>query len=252
MAPPDSPTGLVRTQSHLRTNRTLILTRSLLSGAVGVVPLPYIDDLLAGAVRAQLIRRLAEIRGVDVDGNAVAALSEPAGSRLLSMAGMGTIAAGMAKPGWRKIASRLGTSLMVVRRIDETIESFQVGTLFDHYCTRMHVGAAVDGKSAVMLRHAMSMSIAAARTELLKRAFTDGLSAAGKFAGGFPRALEMLRGGGRSSEVGELDDNLVAGAARSVEARVAGIEQTYLEQLVTRFEVAHRAILTVKPPGSTT
>ncbi len=250
MAPPTPPssTSIVRTQAHLRTNRTLILTRSLLSGLVGVVPLPYIDDLLAGAVRAQLIRRLAEIRGIDVDGNAVAALSDPAGSRLLSMASMGAVAAGVARPGWRKIASRLGTSFMVVRRVDETIESFQVGTLFDHYCARMHVGAALDGKRAVILRHAMSMSIASARNDLLKRAFSEGLRTASKFAGGVPRAFDMLRTGARGADIdGQLDESLVGSAARSVETKVEGLEQGYLEQLVTRFEVGYRAIQAARP-----
>jgi len=170
---------------------------------------------------------------------------------VLSMASMGAVAAGVAKPGWRKIASRLGTSFMVVRRVDETIESFQVGTLFDHYCTRMHVGAALDGKRAVILRHAMSMSIASARNDLLKRAFTDGLRTASKFAGGVPRALEMLRTGARGQTGdldAQLDDSLVGSAVGSVERKVAGLEQSYLEQLVTRFEVGYRAIHTVKPP----
>jgi len=69
---------------HLGTHRRLILGRALLAGLAGLVPVPYIDDLLAGGVRSSLVKRLAQLRHVDVDGNAVAALCTPHGSRLLS------------------------------------------------------------------------------------------------------------------------------------------------------------------------
>ena len=58
---------------HLGSHRRLILGRALLAGAAGLVPVPYLDDLLAGGVRSQLLRRLAELNHVDLDANAVAA-----------------------------------------------------------------------------------------------------------------------------------------------------------------------------------
>src|SRR5262245_32936006 len=114
--------------------RAMILGRSLVAGAAGLVPVPYIDDLLAGAVRSALIRRLADLRQVDVDANAVANLATPKGSRLLQAASIGSAALSTSRRLFRKLAG----SLLVMRRADEAMQTFQVGTLFDHYCAQHH------------------------------------------------------------------------------------------------------------------
>jgi len=52
---------------HLEGNRSLIVRRSLLASAVGgLVPLPVMDDYLAGRVRAGMLMQLAERRRVDI------------------------------------------------------------------------------------------------------------------------------------------------------------------------------------------
>ena len=200
------------TTEHLRGHRKLILGRALLSGAAGLVPVPYIDDLLAGQVRAGLVRRLAELRRVDVDGNTVAELATPTGSRVLHAAGLGAVLLGGAQKVWRRVAA----SILVVRRVDEAMQTFQIGTLFDHYCTRHHVGLGLDGNKAATLRDAMDKAIRHARGQALEDAFQRTLAGSRKLAGRFARRMLVEK----------------------VETELAGPAQAYVAALVGAFDVA--------------
>jgi uncharacterized protein (DUF697 family) len=197
---------------HLDLHRRLILGRALLSGAAGLVPLPYIDDLLSAGIRAGLVRRLADLRHVDVDGNAVAALATPRASRLLHAAGVGAVVLGGARRVWRTVAA----SLMVVRRADEAVQTFQVGTLFDHYCARHHVGLGLDGPKAETLRGAMDDAIRHARGEA--------------FAHAVRRTLRHARALAKRLKRRAL--------VEKVEAELAGPAATYVASLVGAFDVA--------------
>ena len=197
---------------HLAPHRKLILGRALLSGAAGLVPVPYLDDLLAGQVRAGLVRRLAELRRVDVDGNAVAELATPTGSRVLHAASIGTVLIGGAKKVWRRVAA----SILVVRRADEAMQTFQIGTLFDHYCSRHHVGLGLDGAKARNLREAMEQAIRHARGKTLEDAFQRTLATSHKLAGRLARRALVEK----------------------VETELAGPAQAYVAALVGAFDVA--------------
>jgi uncharacterized protein (DUF697 family) len=198
--------------AHLAPHRRLILGRAALSGAAGLVPVPYLDDLLAGQVRAGLVRRLAELRRVDVDNNAVAELSTPTGSRVLHAASLGAVLIGGAQKVWRRVAA----SLLVVRRADEAMQTFQIGTLFDHYCARHHVGLGLDGARARALREAMDVAIRHARGHALEDAFQRTLSTSRKLAGRLTRRMLVEK----------------------VETELAGPAQVYVAALVGAFDVA--------------
>jgi hypothetical protein len=170
---------------HLDGNRKLILTRSLVAGAAGLVPVPYIDELLAGSVRGSLIRRLAEIRSVDVDANAVDALAHPHGSRILGAATFGAAALAGTRRAFRTVAA----SLLLVRRTDEAVQTFIVGTLFDHYCAKHHVGAGIDGYKAAEIRRAMDLASKKARNLLVERNFKRVLGATSRIMQKMPRRL---------------------------------------------------------------
>lgn len=197
---------------HLDLHRRMILGRALLSGAAGLVPVPYIDDLLAGQVRAALVRRLADLRRVDVDGNAVAELATPTHSRVLHAAGMGAILLGGAKRVWRRVAA----SILVVRRVDEVVQTFQIGTLFDHYCARHHVGLGLDGAKARALRQAMDQAIRRARGEAIEQSFGRAVARTRKLAGRLSRRMLVEK----------------------VEAELAGPASAYVAALVGAFDVA--------------
>jgi len=235
---------------HLRTNRRLILSRALLSGAAGMLPLPYVDDLLAGSIRAALIRRIAEIRQVDVDANAVDALAHPYSNRILNAASLGAIAIG----GTRRVMRKLAVSFLLVRRVDESVQTFQLGTLFDHYCAKQHVGPGLDGNRALMLRQSMEHAIRQARSEAITRAFKKGLRSLGALTMSMPRnALSLwsrLRGGPiRADKVDTFDDRLEVAASSSlmkravssVENEVQSLERGYFEALLDTFDAAWQA-----------
>jgi uncharacterized protein (DUF697 family) len=215
---------------HLAPNRRLILARSLLAGAAGLVPVPYLDDLMAGAVRSALIRRLAELRAVDVDGNAVAELATPRGNRLLNAAGLGALAVGGARRAWRRVA----TSIVFVRRVDEAMQTFQVGTLFDHYCARHHVGFGLDGDKASRLRGAMDQAIRAARNDTLERAFRRTLRASSGVIAGAARLLP--RRGRRLEDPGDVPQ--LEGPLEKFEQELSGPATAYVAALVGAFDVA--------------
>jgi hypothetical protein len=140
-------------------------------------------------VRAGLVRRIAELRRVDVDRNAVAELATPSGSRMLHAAGMGALLLGGAKRVWRRVAA----SILVVRRADEAMQTFQIGTLFDHYCARHHVGLGLDGAKARTVRDAMEQAIRHARGQALEHAFQRTIRTSRKLAGRLSRRLLVER-----------------------------------------------------------
>jgi uncharacterized protein (DUF697 family) len=199
---------------HLAANRRLIVGRALIAGAVGLVPVPYVDELLAEAVRGDLIRRLATLRGLTVDNNAVAALTSPAPNRALTAAGWGAIAVG----GTRRVFRRLAASLLVVRRVDEAMHTFQVGTLFDHYGARHHTGGGLDGLRAASLRVAMDESIRTARNGTLERTFRRALQIS------TGAAQRLMRAGGLERAAQLLERDLSVGDAGYVEALVAAFD----------------------------
>lgn len=197
---------------HLDRHRRLVLGRALLAGAAGLLPVPYLDDLLAAQVRAALLRRLADLRHVDVDHNAVAELATLHGSRVLGAASVSAVVLGGARRVWRRVAA----SLVVVRRVDEVVQTFQVGTLFDHYCARHHVGLGLDGAKARRLRLAMDEAVRHARGRALEDAFARALAGTRKLAGRLSRRALVEK----------------------VEAELAGPAAAYVAALVGAFDVA--------------
>jgi uncharacterized protein (DUF697 family) len=219
------------TTQHLDLHRRLVIGRSLLAGAAGLVPVPYLDDLVANAIRSALLRQLAERRAVDVDNNAVAELTTPHGSRLLGAATLGAVALGGARRAWRHVA----TSILFVRRADEAVQTFQVGTLFDHYCARHHVGLGLDGTRARQLRLAMDQAIRVARNDTIERSFRRTLRASSGLLSAARKLLPRLR---RADAGDPIDAPQLEGAVEKVEAELAGPSSAYVAALVGAFDVA--------------
>src|SRR5262249_48674995 len=136
-------------------------------------------------VRAGLVRRLAELRRVDVDGNAVAELATPTGSRVLHAAGLGAGLVGGGEKGWRPVAA----SVLGGRRGGGAMQTCRVGPRLDHYCTRHHVGLGLDGNKARTLRDAMDQAIRQARGHALEDAFQRTLAGSRRLAGRIRRRM---------------------------------------------------------------
>jgi hypothetical protein len=159
----------------------MIIGRSVAAGAVGLLPLPVLDELLAGAVRSELLRRIARARQVDISEGAVTLLADARTGEALGS--VSRAAAGLAA--FRRVFRRVAVALHVARRVDEVAGTFAVATLFDHYCARHHLGLGLEELRAARLRRAIEDAIADARLGLARRGI-------GRAARGVARGAQRL------------------------------------------------------------
>jgi len=235
---------------HLGPNRALIVRRSLLASAVGgLVPLPVMDDYLAGRVRAGMLMQLAERRRVDILPSSAELLADPregTAARNVTMTAATLLAFKLA---WRKFFLLVAAG----RRAEEMATTFQVGTLFDHFCAKLHVGAGLDREASMRLRQAMFAAIRDCERATVVDAFRDGGSLLGRSLGEAPewvsrrvqKAAEMyVASGGRPDAARAAEDTplepdearWIDRAASRVEERLSRLGGGYLRTLLASFE----------------
>jgi uncharacterized protein (DUF697 family) len=241
--------ALVRSHEHLLANRRLILGHSVASSIVGLVPLPYVSDILPALVQRDLVRRIAESRGVDLDEAAVRMIAE----------------GDVAPPSWRTLISAapllrfarrgLRAAFMawnVWRHAEGATRTFALATLFDHYCSRLHVGGELDGRAARALRKRMEAAVKTPAGGLLmasaRHAFAGALTALAKAPAQVARALmpakkPVVRGEIVAEEIAEeaieqtaKEKTLLGRATGAVERGLAGVGRSYVDGLVAAFE----------------
>jgi hypothetical protein len=255
--------------AHLADNRRLILRRSLLGTALGgFIPVPLMDDYLAGRVRAGLLMRLGQTRGVDVPAGAAEVLAEPREGSTLRNATITAVTLVALKLAWKKFFFLLAAG----RGAEEMAGAFQYATLFDHYCARLHVGGALTRDQAGVLRHILFESVQATERSALVGVFRDGLKVLGRSLLEAPRWLSdrltriaqrfVASGGNPDVEVdvgagaaGTGDEaRWLDRAAGTIEGRLAALGHDYLGALVDGFERRWRAAqeAATPPPGGET
>ncbi|HWM86900.1 MAG TPA: hypothetical protein VNO33_13700 [Kofleriaceae bacterium] len=165
------PAELTHNRAYLGENRRLIIGRSLVAAAAGALPIPLVEDWLASRIQRGTIRKIAESRSVDADEQAITALAD--GSERppdwAEIAG-GTVLYRLLARQWR----RLLVVYLVARRAQAAARAFLVGSLFDHYCARLHVGMGLDGKRGVEVRALIDQAIAETPGGLGRRIFRRG------------------------------------------------------------------------------
>lgn len=162
---------------HLSANRQLIVRRSLLATAVGgVIPLPVMDEYVSGRVKAGLLMKLAERRQVDLSQSSAELLGDPREGTAMRNVTLTAATLLALKMAWRKFFALLALG----RRAEEMATTFQLGTLFDHFCARMHVGPGIDRNRAVQLRAVIFASLAETERAALVSAFRDGAQVLGR------------------------------------------------------------------------
>src|SRR5262245_52914219 len=141
--------SLQRSTAHLAAHRRIIVTHAAAAGLAGLLPIPYIDEQLPALVKRAMIRRLAAERHVDLDEEAVREIAEGRVPRpsWRSLVGLGPLI-GSARRSVRVAFLAFGVS----RRAESASRTYALGTLFDHYCARHHVGVGVDVDAARRLR----------------------------------------------------------------------------------------------------
>jgi hypothetical protein len=158
------------------------------------------------------------------------------------------------KLAWRKFFAVLA----VGRRAEEMATTFQLGTLFDHYCAKIHVGAGIDRDRAAMLRDVIHASLAQAERTALVGAFRDGGRVLGQTLSEAPAwanerieraARRWAASGGRTTdaapdadaeETSDEQARWLDRASTEVEGSLGSLGQDYLVTLVRTFERSWR------------
>jgi len=236
---------------HLRPHRRLIVRRSLLATVVGgIVPIPVADDYVAGRVRAGLLMKLAEKRQVDLAQSSAELLADPREGGAMRNATLTAATLLALKMAWRKVFALMA----IGRRAEEMAMTFQMGTLFDHFCARLHVGAGLDRAQAIRLRAVIQSSLAEAERSALIAVFRDGgqimgrsmLEAPSWVSARFQKAVEhWVASGGQPGVTLDTDETAAPapGEARwldratgTVEEGLSRLGNGYLDRLITVFE----------------
>lgn len=233
---------------HLAENRRLIVRRALLASAVGgVIPLPVLDDYFAGRVKAGMLIKLAERRQVDIAQSSAELLGDPREGTAVRNATLTAATLLALKLAWRKFFALLALG----RRAEDMVTTFQLGTLFDHYCSKVHVGGEIDRNQAALLRTAIFGALAESERAALVGAFQEGgrvlarsaLEAPSWISTRVERAAQRWsESGGRSADPGDVTEpegeevRWLDRASAAVEDRLGRAGQSYVARLVTSFE----------------
>lgn len=170
-------TALARSRAYLAGQRRAIIGRALVASFAGALPIPIFDDWAVSAILGGGYRKIAAAHQIDLDDAAVRTLvyGEQRPPSLTGLAASG-IALRIASGAARKMMVVLAT----LNRARSAARTFTAMTLFDHYCARLHTGAALDGPTALALRGEIIKAIDNAPGALAVRPFRRGALAAAR------------------------------------------------------------------------
>lgn len=251
-------TELTLRRDYLSQHRRMIIGRSIAASMAGMVPVPILEEWLTSIIRRGTLRRIAIARDVDLDEEALRRIADgnTPPPQWTEMA-LGTLAYKIVSRTWRKLIY----AYVATRRTQAAARNFVIGTLFDHYCTRLHVGMGLDGEAGGRLRAIMDRAIADTPGGLGERLFRNGAVAAAKATAQAPLELLDVASGGRVRKllsrgedevtaVEEVDqaleaqlrqqDSFLARTATAVELQLSADANPYLDDLIENFETLWR------------
>ena len=168
-------TSLARSRAYLATQRRAIIARAIAGSLAGTLPVPFLDDWVAGAVLGGGYRRIAAAHHIDLDRDALRTLihgnSPPTSIVDLAASGIMLRIAGRA-------ARRMLVALATIDRARSAARTFLTMTLFDHYCAKLHTGLALDSATALALRDEISRALEQTSGALAFHPFRRGAMAA--------------------------------------------------------------------------
>jgi len=241
-------------RDHLDAHRRMIIGRSIAASMAALIPVPVFDDWVNSTIKRGTIRRIAAAHAVDLDARALAVLADGQSSApaWTDIAG-GALAYKILSRSWRKLLFLWIAS----RRTRAAVKNFMVATLFDHYCSRLHVGLGLDGDAGEALRTAIEEAIEATPGKLSERVFRRAMVAAARTGVRAPLELADIASGGaltrwrerRRGEVeaiAEIDDavdielrsqqSFLGRAAAAAEQQLSAESNPYVDDLVRTFE----------------
>lgn len=246
-------------RDHLADHRRMLIGRSLAASMAGLLPVPMFDDWLSSTINRGTIRKIANSRAVDLDEEAVRNIADGPSSppEWTELAG-GALIYKLVTRTWRKVL----IAYLATRRAQVASRYFVIGTMFDHYCSRVHVGLGLDGTAGAELRALMEQAIEITPGGISSRAFRRGALATVRASvrapmelldiasGGALRRL-LTRGTGEVEAVEEVDSaidaqlsskqSFLARAVQSIELQLSADENPYIDELIATFEGMWRA-----------
>ncbi len=192
-----------------------------------------------------------------MDEAAVRAIADgPEAPAKLSELAFGGLAIRLLSRQWKKLV----IAVLAARRAQAAARSFEIATLFDHYCARLHVGMGLGESSGKQVR--MQIDQARRETEggISRHLFRRGLLAAAKTSVRAPvdiadvltggRIKKLLRGNDEIQATIEVDEALeaqlraegsfLARSAAAIELQLAVDHNPYLDDLLDNFDSLYR------------
>ena len=233
-------TALVPRRDYLAGQRRTIIARSVLAGAAGMVPVPFLDDWIVGTILGAGYRRIASAHGVDIDRDAEKSLvfgtAQPPSPLDIATGGVMYRVAGRA-------ARRMLFALATIRRARAASRNFVTMTLFDHYCAKLHRGLALDSATALALREDIGRAIDNTPGALAFHPFRRGALAAARALARAPLELADLASFGalrrmlaKKSE-GSVDDAEHVDAVEQAMERALADKHGFLARSVASVEL---------------
>jgi len=215
----------------------MIIARSVVGSLASVIPLPFIDNWAKEKVLGAGYKRIASMHGVDLDDEAVAALvhGNTGPANIANMAASGVIyrIANLA-------AKRFLFVLATVNRARAASSTYVAMTLFDHYCAKLHVGAGLDGKTALALREEIARAIDQTPGALSFAPFRRGALSAARATLRAPLELADLATGGALRRMLAKRSDMTEGEA------VDALEQTIETALSQKTNFLSRTVAAVE------
>lgn len=229
--------ALATRRDYLTKHRRMIIARSVVGSLASVIPLPFVDDWAKEKVLGAGYKRIASMHGVDLDDEAVAALvhGNSAPTNIANMAASGVIyrIANLA-------AKRFLFVLATVNRARAASSTYVAMTLFDHYCAKLHVGAGLDGKTALALREEIARAIDQTPGALSFAPFRRGALSAARATLRAPLELADLATGGALRRMLAKRSDMTEGEA------VDALEQTIETALSQKTNFLSRTVAAVE------
>ncbi|MGE0400206.1 MAG: hypothetical protein AB7T06_26055 [Kofleriaceae bacterium] len=230
--------ALATRRDYLDKHRRMIIARAVVGSLASVLPLPFVDDWAKEKVLGSGYKRIAAMHGVDLDDDAVKSLvhgnTPPAPIAEWAASGIVYRIATLA-------AKRVLFVVATVNRARAASSHYVAMTLFDHYCAKLHVGAGLDGKTALALREEITRSINQTPGALAFTPFRKGALAAARATLRAPLELADLASGGALRRMLAKKSEVTEGEA--IDALEQSIEQAlsqktnFLSRTVAAVEV---------------
>lgn len=259
-------TGLVLRRDYLAPQRRSIIAHAVFGSLAGALPLPFVDGWAMSRIVGNGYRRIAASHRVDVTPEAIANLvhgTTPPPS-IVDMA-VGNIVVRLAS----RAARRMMVAIATVDRARSAAHTFMHMTLFDHYCTKLHTGLALDGPTALELRNTIAHAIEQTPGALVLHPFRRGLIAAARATLKAPLKLADLasRGAVRrlvadNAEVAPSEyvdetsaavdaaladkSNFLSRTVAAVEIQLSADVNPYLDKAIEAFDRRWRAYVAAK------